>query len=683
MRIFFRTAVWLLPALSLFSLFPDPAWAATRSIYDLSLEDLPDVVVTDTKISQSQETVTQKVRVLYREEFERQTTYNRNIAELMGYQPGQFVNVLSRNDANWGSFGGMGAKYNGYLLDGLPIDSFVDAMSLDPWAFHRIELYEGPASVMYSNYLNMDFAGNESPLAGITNFILKDQIDGPATRIAMGAGSFNTFNGRAYHQNRQGNFNYFYGVNYEQSGYANYGTDGTWLTMLDDPDYRKGKLYAKMTYLFDRPDHALSLFVHHTEHEGDTGRPNKDFDHQYDTVNLIYSNQINPAFNLQAKTGYRYYDRRWAEDNFPTNLSLSQHAGVKQNIFPSDLTLNISHHDNGLLSLGADSQVATYKTYTEPAGGPGEITENDVTAYSTGLFLQEKYVLDKWVLRAGGRFNTTHHSYDLFNGVAPAITDNSWDKFLWSAGLRYNLSPQLALYGNSGSSFVVPSAKQMGGTLLPSDAGVVGKNGQLPNPSLTPESGLGSDLGIDLHPTKKMTIGLRGFFNQLDNAIVDSAVSSTPSQSRSINAGKAKSRGFEVSMEYEVTRAFQCFANLTYTTTNLSNDLDPDQDGTDIPFVPDYVANAGMTVEIPGRIMASPYLHMVGSYYDSTSKSDRKEFGPYQVLNLKLYKTLIDGADYTLHGVIDLNNLTNKRYEMPWQFQDPGFNVFGSLEVTF
>jgi hypothetical protein len=37
-----------------------------------------------------------------------------------------------RNGANWGSYGGLGPKYNSCLLDGLPIDSFVDTMSLDP-----------------------------------------------------------------------------------------------------------------------------------------------------------------------------------------------------------------------------------------------------------------------------------------------------------------------------------------------------------------------------------------------------------------------------------------------------------------------------------------------------------------------------------------------------------------------
>jgi outer membrane receptor protein involved in Fe transport len=31
----------------------------------------------------------------------------------------------------------------------------------------------------------------------------------------------------------------------------------------------------------------------------------------------------------------------------------------------------------------------------------------------------------------------------------------------------------------------------------------------------------------------------------------------------------------------------------------------------------------------------------------------------------------------------DLNNLTNRKYEMPWQFRDPGFNVFGGLDFRF
>ncbi len=74
---------------------------------------------------------------------------------------------------------------------------------------------------------------------------------------------------------------------------------------------------------------------------------------------------------------------------------------------------------------------------------------------------------------------------------------------------------------------------------------------------------------------------------------------------------------------------------------------------------------------------------MVGTYFDSTSKSGRRKFGRYQVLNIRLQKTLYKHSDYSLNAALDLNNLFDKRYEMPWQFRDPGFNTFGSLELTF
>lgn len=646
---------------------------------------LPECVVTDCKIIQPQDTVTQKIDVIYADEIELQPTYNRNISELLKYKSGLFVDVLSRNDANWGSFGGLGPKYNVFLLDGLPIDSFADAQSLDPWAFDRVELHKGPASVMYPNYLTQDFAGNETPLAGITNFILKDQIDGPATRFLVGGGSWQTYNGRFYHQDRKGNFNYFFGANYEQSDYTNYGTPHSWLNMIKDPEYQKTKLYAKMSYLFNGDDtNKLSFFAHHTQHSGDAGRPNRDFNHFYDTINAAYTNQLTPALTLQVKTGYRNYNRRWAEDNTnltPPNLGLREHDGVQQNIFPSDITLNYKHAGNSLLTFGVDGQVATYKTYAEVNGIRS--TGNEVTAHSTGVFLQEKFILDQWVFRAGGRFNYTHYAYDLISGVTPGVAENSWNKLLWSVGARYNLMPQLAFYANSGSSFVVPSAKGVGGTLNASDTGVAGKNGQLPNPSLNPESGIGSDLGMDLRPLATMKVGIRGFFNQVDDAIVDNVVSNNPSRTKSVNAGKATSYGLEVTVEQLVAYYFEWFANLTFTSSKIGNSLDRDQDGADIPFVPDYLANVGIAAKLPWGVTVSPYLRIVGTYYDSSSKSGRMKFGPYEVLNLRLQKILVKRAGYAINAALDLNNVTNRKYEMPWQFQDPGFNAFGSLEFRF
>jgi len=86
---------------------------------------------------------------------------------------------------------------------------------------------------------------------------------------------------------------------------------------------------------------------------------------------------------------------------------------------------------------------------------------------------------------------------------------------------------------------------------------------------------------------------------------------------------------------------------------------------------------------LPGGLKLSPYLHAVGEYYDSTSKSGRSIFGPYQTVNLKVEKTLCHTDSYRVVLFTDLNNLTNRRYLMPWQFRDPGFNVMGGLAFGF
>ncbi len=142
-----------------------------------------------------------------------------------------------------------------------------------PDTFDSIELQRGPASVLYPNYLSMDFSGNQSPLTGTTNILLKERIDRQMTRAELFYGSYDTFGGRAFHQQAADNLHFFFGGEYEQSDYTDYGTADSWLNMLDDPEYDKTKFYAKTTlFLNEAQDHKLSLFFNRTGHQGDTGR---------------------------------------------------------------------------------------------------------------------------------------------------------------------------------------------------------------------------------------------------------------------------------------------------------------------------------------------------------------------------------------------------------------------------
>jgi len=644
------------------------------------LYELKEILVTESKYPQDAREITHKIDIVD-EDLNHINLNNRNLSEAIKYLPGNFVNPLSRNDANWGSYGGLGPKYNSWLLDGLPIDSFVDPMSLDLAYIDRIEVHRGPASVLYPNYMTMDFAGNETPLSGITNLITKEKVDKPFTSISVGYGSWDTIGARAYHEGNVGDLNFILGANYEQSDYTNYGTKPSWLNMIDDPNYNKIKAYMKTTY-FLNPDTKISLFGHHTQHSGDTGRPNRDYDHQYDIVNLIFSSSLTDDINLQVKGGYRYYNRSWEEDNYPTSLSLREEDGVKQNIFPSDIVLAFKHWGKSILNVGFDSQYSTYETYSEVNGNRS--VGNDVDAKNFGVYVQEKVVYDKWVFRVGARYNYVKHDYDMIGGVQPSIDDKSWDKLLWSAGVRYNFTDRIGVYTNAGSSFLAPSAKSVGGTLRPEDRGVPGKNGQLPNPDLKPEEGLSFDLGADMGITDNLYFGLRGFYHIVKDTIVTNVVSTDPSQSQDINAGKSYAKGIEVEVKYFVSNRFKWFANFTYTDTEVKNSVDINQNKSDVPFVPDFVVNTGVTVELPYVIMVSPFLQYVGKYYDSTDKTNRREFGDYFTGNLNIQKPLFFGDNkYCANVILELNNIFDKKYEMPWQFQDPGFNAMLKVELQF
>jgi len=648
-------------------------------------EGVETIVVTASKVPQPRGNVTQQIDVLTEDDIDRLVIGGRNIADALTYLPGIAVSVLSRNDANWGSYGGIGPKYTTWMLSGLPIDSFVDAQSLDLWAIERIEAQRGPASVLYPNYLSQDFAGNESPLAGTVNLILREEVTEALTRLAATYGYYDTVSARLYHQNRLGDLHFFGGLSYEGSDYTNYGTEDSWLNMIDDPEYDKKKIYLGTTYDFDEATgHRLSIFANQAYHDGDAGRPNRGFDHEYTLVNGTYNAPITDALTLQAKVGYRRYDRTWQEDNFANggDLSAASDNGVMQNIGLGDVTLSLAHMEHSLLALGADFQVADYETYTHPVG-ESKALGNDAQSSQFGLFAQEEVVLGDLVLRAGGRFSRTADDISLLSGRRPGQDNQSWNEGLWSVGVRYNAPAGLSPFANVGTSFVPPGLKSVGGTLDPGDRGVPGKNGQLPNPDLDPEKGLGADVGVDYQSSAGLTLSVRGFLNEVGDAIVENVVSENPSQSQSVNAGKTTALGLELAVHHLINERVAWFANYTYTSSDVDNDVDPDQDGAEVPFAPEHMGNVGVDLTLPYDVRVSAYLHVAGAIYDSTSKANRRRFDAHELLNMKLRKLLVSRDSFRLDAHLDFYNLTNNEFEMPWQFEDPGFYTEGGLTARF
>ncbi len=653
---------------------------------EADIYEMGEMIITGSKLPQTPGNVTQKISIITADELGSLVLGNGNLAEILSYSPGNFANVLSRNDANWGSSGGLAHTYKGYMLDGLPIDSFVDLQSLDSWAFQRVEDQRGSASVLYPTYLAMDFAGNQSPLAGTANFILKERVESTRTSASAYYGSYNTLGGRFFHQRAAGNLHLFFGGHHEDSDYTYYGTfddDGnrnSWLNMDDDPEYEKTKMYMRGTYFLDDSGQRASLYAHRTWHTGDAGRINRDFGHTYTTLNAGYTNPISDKATLQAKVGYRDYVRRWEEDGIwedPQSRQLRSEDGVDQSVMPADLSLSIITREADVLTVGADYQLASYATSREI----GEISPgNDATATAVGFYAQEEFRLDALILRAGARYNIISHDIDLLQGAPPNETSNSWNKVLYSAGARYNQSDDLSVFANIGTSFKAPSLKSVGGTVPPD-----GKGGHLPNPDIKPESGTSIDAGANFRPTEGVQIGLRGFNIIIDDQIVQRVVpveEDDPAQSQDINAGNTATTGVELEVSHRLDETVEWFANYTYTNAEVKEHLDENQVGAKINFVPESAIGAGVHLTFSQGLRATVTVQSYSGIYQDINK-DAEPLDGYMLVNARLEQRVRTQDGYDLSLYLEPYNITNQAFEMPWGFADPGFSVNGGLMVSF
>ncbi len=653
-------------------------------LYELSLEELGKVVITSSKTPQFTTKITQKVDVITDRQINNSISSNRNLAELIRYLPGASVMVLSRNDANWGAYGGIGPKYCTYMINGLVMDGFIDPMSINKMAIQRIEIQRGPASILYPNYLSQDFAGNQSPLAGTINLILKDDINKPFTTIEFNYGSYNTYNVNAYHENNIGGLSIITGVNYEKSDYINYGSENSWLNMLKNPEYQKVKCFIKGSiYLDESKKHEITIFGNQTFHSGDVGRINRQFNNRYSLINFSYSGQIANTIKITAKSGIRVYNRRWQEDNYSStvnDISLKEIDGVKQFIIPADVSISYLHFNNSNLTMGVDFQNAAYQTTAQPVNNNNGIM-NDASASQIGAYLQEELQLDKFTLRGSGRFNHIGYDINKLSGQSPGTENQAWNVFLYSMGAKFRFIENWTIFSNAGNSFMSPALKSIGGTIHANDTV---NNGQLPNPNLKPESGLSFDFGIDGELPLDISLSIRAFFSTISDAIIDNVIRQIPSQTISVNAeGKTKAYGIELGIKQIITDNIDWFINTTVTKSEIIDPNNPDQNGVEVPFVPAFVFNLGCQYRLPFDIEIIPTLHYASRIFDNNSKQSRNSFLTKELLNLLLNKNIAIIDKYKLSLTLKFYNITNNKFNMPWQFRDPGFSMTAGLGLSF
>jgi outer membrane receptor for monomeric catechols len=139
--------------------------------------------------------------------------------------------------------------------------------------------------------------------------------------------------------------------------------------------------------------------------------------------------------------------------------------------------------------------------------------------------------------------------------------------------------------------------------------------------------------------------------------------------------------GFELELNHNISKNYSWFANFTHMNTSVANEIDTDQDGANISFAPDNVVNVGLSIFTPFGLNIVPTVNFTGKYFDSTSKTSRREFSPGLLMNLLMTKQILNENSFLLDLFVKVYNITDNRYEMPWQFRNTGIAFSTGLKI--
>ena len=211
-------------------------------------------------------------------------------------------------------------------------------------------------------------------------------------------------------------------------------------------------------------------------------------------------------------------------------------------------------------------QVRSMKQEVEPiwsSVGPHPVQRglypDQATMSNLAFYSLHSVELGKWLLTAGGRYNTFAISIPDSDLGTSTIKPSA---LVGNAGVSYALFPFLKLVGNVNTSFRAPNIDDLG-TL-----GIVDFRYEVPNNSLRPERGFTKELGVKLK-TNRFSSSIFAYHNQLTDLIgrikTEEVRQGYPVYLKE-NIARAFIRGLEAEAEWQLLARWMLagFVNYTY-----------------------------------------------------------------------------------------------------------------------
>jgi len=522
-----------------------------------------------------------------------------SVRSALRYAPGVFVSDDADNRLD--SFTVRGFNLDQYL-DGLKLQSGTWAVpKVEPYMLERLELLEGPSSVLY---------GQASP-GGLLDMVSKRPTADPVHEIELQTGSYDRI---------QGAFDL--GGSIDKDGQFLYRVTGLARSTDTQVDHTKERRFNIAPALTWRPNDDTSLtlltsYLHDPDggfwdllpYQGTlTSNPNGKISSSFYTGDTGFEKFTRTQYQAGYEFSHRFSDTWQVRQNFRySNLSMdyaavqgltlqSDEQTLNRQAYAANEKLNTIDLDNqaqadfttGILThkilLGVDYQRLTWDDFTRLGAAPtldildpdysqniprpGVFQDQYETQNQVGVYAQEQLSLGGWRLLLAGREDWA--STRLSNHLADTATTQSDMAFTGHVGLSYVFKNGFVPYVSYATSFQPTLGTDFDGN------------------AFKPTTGKQEEVGIKYQPP-----GINALFTLAAfNLTQDNVSTSDPDHANfSVQTGQVRSRGIEVSAVATPIEGLNLRASYTYLQPKIMK-ANNNTEGNDLADTPRNLASA-------------------------------------------------------------------------------------------
>ncbi len=653
---------------------------------------LDPIVVTATRLPQSLSDTPAAISVVEQPDIQ-EARPTVSLDEPLNRVPGVFV----QNSGNFaqdfriqirgfGTRAAFGVREIKVLVDGLPEtlpDGQTELDMLDLGAIKRIEVLRGPASSLY---------GNAS--GGVIQLFTEDGPDTPAADARLLGGSFGLQKYQVKGGGRAGAARAFLSGSFVQ-------LDG----FRDQSASRSGIVNGKLRY--DRNDRtAITLLL--TAVDAPTAEDAGGLTRAEADANPRQASRLNTQLDageevLQGRAGvvathctdtgelsaYAYGLYR----DFANRLPIPSQAPPEQGgivafhrfspggglryALATALLRGAQQLAAGIDVQHQDDERRRFANVGGERGALGLHQRERVT--SVGPYVRETVFLrDDLEVSGGVRYDRVDFTADVAlpanSGASGSRTLDAWSP---AGGVRYSPRSWLALFGDIGTAFQVPTTTELAN---PSGPGF--------SPDVGPQTATSYEVGGKTE-WERVRGEVVGFFVDITDELIPFELQSQPGRTFFRNAGRSQRYGLELDWQADLLRSWRWTSALTlihaefrdYTTSQGAFD------GNDEPGIPSWQVYQELLYRHRSGGFAALEAFLVDDSFVDDANANRSR--GYELVNLRAGYERTFG-NWTIEPFVGLNNLTDAAYDgrvrlnaQNGRFFEPapGFNAYGGVVV--